>query len=184
VTGARLLALAVVSAEPLRVETSAASMAFEAVYVRFATLVHGIVLSRVGPSDVDDVVQEALLSMHRGLADVRDPAALPGWICAIARNAATDQLRRRSRTPPRSPLEDVAAPRRGGDGDELRARVLARIQELPEAYREPLVLRLVEGLTGPEIAQLMGLQPASLRVNLTRGMAMLRPLLAKEGWGR
>jgi len=56
--------------------------------------------------------------------------------------------------------------------------VLAAIQRLPEAYRETLVLRLVEGMTGPEIAERTGLTPGSVRVNLHRGMQMLREALA------
>ena len=52
---------------------------------------------------------------------------------------------------------------------------------LPEAYRETLVLRLCEGLDGPEIAARTGLTHGSVRVNLTRGMALLRPLLAARG---
>ena len=60
--------------------------------------------------------------------------------------------------------------------------MLASIQELPEAYRETLVWRLVEGLTGPEIARRTGLTPGSVRINLFRGMAMLRERLSKEGW--
>jgi hypothetical protein len=51
---------------------------------------------------------------------------------------------------------------------------------LPEAYREPLILRLVEGMTGPEIATRTGLTPGSVRVNLHRGMQMLRERLGKE----
>ena len=51
------------------------------------------------------------------------------------------------------------------------------IRELPEAYRETLVLRLVEGMTGPEIAGRTGLTPASVRVNLHRGMKLLREKL-------
>jgi RNA polymerase sigma-70 factor (ECF subfamily) len=51
------------------------------------------------------------------------------------------------------------------------------IRALPVAYRETLVLRLVEGLTGPEIAERTGLTPASVRVNLHRGMALLREKL-------
>lgn len=156
--------------------------AFSALYRRFAPVVHGTALARCGPADAEDVVQEVFASVHRSLRLVRDPRAFPGWILAIAKNAATDRLRRRGRGPARAPLEDVparAAPR--GDG-ELRERVFARIQELPEAYREPLVLRLVEGLTGPEIAERTGLTPASVRVNLCRGLALLRPLLEKDGW--
>ena len=52
-----------------------------------------------------------------------------------------------------------------------------RSASLPDAYRETLMLRLVEGLTGPEIAERTGLTPASVRVNLHRGMKLLRTAL-------
>jgi len=57
--------------------------------------------------------------------------------------------------------------------------VLEIIRNLPAAYRETLVLRLVEGLTGPEISERTGLTPASVRVNLHRGMTMLREKLER-----
>ena len=55
--------------------------------------------------------------------------------------------------------------------------ILATIRTLPEAYREPLILRLVEGMTGPEIAARTGLKHGSVRVNLCRGMQLLREKL-------
>ena len=55
--------------------------------------------------------------------------------------------------------------------------VLAVIRSLPEAYRETLILRLVEGMTGPEIAARTGLTAGSVRVNLCRGMQQLREKL-------
>ena len=58
---------------------------------------------------------------------------------------------------------------------------MTRIQSLPDAYREPLILRLVEGLSGPRIAELTGMTHQSVRVNLSRGMAQLRTLLEKDG---
>jgi len=58
-------------------------------------------------------------------------------------------------------------------------RLLDVVRSLPEAYRETLVLRLVEGMTGPEIAARTGLTPASVRVNLHRGMKMLREKLER-----
>jgi RNA polymerase sigma-70 factor (ECF subfamily) len=62
--------------------------------------------------------------------------------------------------------------------DRLEAlAVLAAIRELPDAYRETLVLRLVEGMTGPEIAARTGLTAGSVRVNLHRGMKQLRERL-------
>ena len=54
---------------------------------------------------------------------------------------------------------------------------MAVIRSLPAAYRETLVLRLVEGMTGQEIADRTGLTPASVRVNLHRGMKRLRDAL-------
>jgi RNA polymerase sigma-70 factor (ECF subfamily) len=57
--------------------------------------------------------------------------------------------------------------------------VLETIRALPEAYRETLVLRLVEGMTGPEIAERTGLTAASVRVNLHRGMKLLREKLER-----
>jgi RNA polymerase sigma-70 factor (ECF subfamily) len=55
--------------------------------------------------------------------------------------------------------------------------VLRAIRSLPEAYRETLALRLVEGMSGPEIAEQTGLTPASVRVNLHRGMLLLKEKL-------
>jgi RNA polymerase sigma-70 factor (ECF subfamily) len=62
------------------------------------------------------------------------------------------------------------------------AEMLEIVRSLPDAYRETLVLRLVEGMTGPEIATRTGLTPASVRVNLHRGMKLLREKLGfREG---
>jgi RNA polymerase sigma-70 factor (ECF subfamily) len=52
--------------------------------------------------------------------------------------------------------------------------LLNAVRQLPEAYREPLILRFVEGMTGPEIAARTGLTHGSVRVNLHRGMQLLR----------
>jgi RNA polymerase sigma-70 factor (ECF subfamily) len=61
--------------------------------------------------------------------------------------------------------------------DSRAAEILELIRSLPDAYRETLVLRLVEGMTGPEIAARTGLTPASVRVNLHRGIKLLRQKL-------
>jgi RNA polymerase sigma-70 factor (ECF subfamily) len=76
-----------------------------------------------------------------------------------------------------SPSEAREKRRSSAPGDD-GAAILAAVRELPEAYRETLILRLVEGLTGPEIAERTGLTPGSVRVNLHRGMQMLREKLA------
>jgi RNA polymerase sigma-70 factor (ECF subfamily) len=149
-------------------------------YRRYAPVVHGIAVAFVGGTDADDVTQDVFLKVFRSIDELRDPAALAPWVCGIARNAARDWLRQRRRRVT-APLEDdPAAPERGDD--QLAERVLALVRSLPEAYRETLVLRLVEGLSGAEIAARTGLTHGSVRVNLHRGMSLLRPLLHEEEW--
>ena len=103
--------------------------------------------------------------------------AAGGWLAMIARNRAMDFHRRKRETEELN--EDLASQSRS-ESDREAARVLEVICGLPEAYRETLVLRLVEGMTGPEIAGRTGLTPASVRVNLHRGMKLLREKLALE----
>ena len=66
----------------------------------------------------------------------------------------------------------------GGDQEASANLIMDAIKDLPDAYREPLILRLVEGMTGPEIARRTGLTPGSVRVNLHRGMQQLRAMLS------
>lgn len=148
--------------------------AFGELYLRYARMVHGILLSRVPAGDAEDLVQDVFLSAMRQLRGLRTAAAFRGWLGAIARNRAMDYFRA---SRPTVPLDEQSerkhAPRQA---DEDAFLVLGMIRGLPEAYRETLILRLVEGMTGPEIAKVTGLTPDSVRVNLCRGMKMLREL--------
>jgi RNA polymerase sigma-70 factor (ECF subfamily) len=144
--------------------------ALEALYRRFAPVVHGILLARLQPADADDLTQDVFETALARLSSLREDAAFPGWIASIARHAALDAARRRV------PLTGVAMDDLT-DGTDVEAHMEA-IRSLPEAYRETLLLRLVEGLTGQEIAERTGLAPGSVRVNLHRGMALLRAALS------
>ena len=161
-------------------------LAFGELYAAYARAVHGIVLSRVPRADVDDLVQDVFVIAMQRVGTLRDPASFGGWLAAIARNRATDYLRR---IPPTNELTDEVlsdepdnsrgfSVRTASAPDRLEAlAVLAAIRALPDAYRETLVLRLVEGMTGPEIAVRTGLTEGSVRVNLHRGMKLLRARL-------
>ena len=152
--------------------------AFEALYRRYARVVHCILLSRLPASEVEDLVQEVFLTALNKLKSLREPAAFPGWIASIARNRATDHIRSMT---PEEELDDRVPSRSSSAADRAEAkRALMAIQSLPDAYRETLTLRLVEGLTGPEIAERTGLSHGSVRVNLHRGMQLLRESLSKE----
>jgi RNA polymerase sigma-70 factor (ECF subfamily) len=150
--------------------------AFASLYHRFARVVHAVALARVRPADAADVVQDVFLIAFERLAALREPAAFPGWLLQIARNRAVD--RAREPRPADDPVDFAADPVPTAEAREA----LEAIRALPEAYRETLIMRLVEGLTGPEIAEQTGLSPGSVRVNLHRGMMILRERLgAGEG---
>jgi RNA polymerase sigma-70 factor, ECF subfamily len=145
---------------------------FGRLYDLYAPLVHGIVLARVPRIEVDDLVQDIFLHAFKKLHTLRDSSAFGPWIAMIARNRAVD-FHRRSRDTVEL-TDDIG----GSDKQEsTAAEILELIRNLPEAYRETLVLRLVEGMTGPEIAARTGLTAASVRVNLHRGMKLLREKL-------
>jgi RNA polymerase sigma-70 factor (ECF subfamily) len=149
--------------------------AFGQLYDRFSPMVHGILLARVPRAEVDDLVHDVFLQAMRRLGSLRDLQAFGSWLAAIARNRARDHWRRADEVVPLP--EDVPGPPHP-EGEAMN--VLAAIRRLPEAYRETLVLRLVEGMTGPEIAERTGLTPGSVRVNLHRGFAMLREALGRS----
>ena len=145
---------------------------FARLYELYARLVHGILLARVPRAEVDDLVQDIFLHAFKKLHTLRDAAAFGPWIAMIARNRAVDFHRRSKET------VEINDDLRGSDTHDSKAQeILELIRSLPEAYRETLVLRLVEGMTGPEIAARTGLTAASVRVNLHRGMKLLREQL-------
>lgn len=145
---------------------------FGQLYALYAPLVHGILLARVPRAEVDDLVQDIFLHAFKKLNTLRDRARFGPWIAMIARNRAVDFHRRSRET------VEISDEMGGSNTSDSRANeILELIRNLPEAYRETLVLRLVEGMTGPEIAERTGLTPASVRVNLHRGMKLLREKL-------
>jgi RNA polymerase sigma-70 factor (ECF subfamily) len=152
---------------------------FGQLYALYAPLVHGILLARVPRTEVDDLVQDIFLHALKKLHTLRDSAAFGPWIAMIARNRAMD-FHRGSRETVELP-EDLPAPQSSGSqvGKATAAEILDIVRALPDAYRETLVLRLVEGMTGPEIALRTGLTADSVRVNLHRGMKLLRHKLGR-----
>ena len=155
--------------------------AFGALYQRYSRMVHGILLARVPRLVAEDLLQDVFLQALPRIASLRDVARFGGWLAAIARNRANDYHRQARHSEEWN--EDVRECNAGQTGDEQIADgllLLEAVRSLPEAYRETLILRFVEGMTGPEIAAKTGLQHGSVRVNLYRGMQMLREKLKKR----
>jgi RNA polymerase sigma-70 factor (ECF subfamily) len=142
--------------------------AFGDLYQRYWRMVHGILLAYVSSSDAEDLAQEAFVHAIERLHGLRQDNTFGAWLASIARRLALDHRRRARRN---VELTDDCA---GGSLTDEGAFVLRAIRNLPEAYRETIMLRFVEGMTGPEIAAQTGMQPESVRVNLCRGMKILR----------
>ena len=148
--------------------------AFGTLYEQYARMVHGILLAHVSYPDAEDLVQDVFIRALQQLHTLREPRAFAGWLAAVARRSAAD-LHRKSR-----PLEELRDAATVARPDSEAFEVLDAIQTLPKPYRETLALRLIEGMTGPEIAARTGLTPESVRVNLCRGMKQLRQALKKD----
>ena len=101
--------------------------AFGELYVRYARMVHGILLARVPPPEAEDLVQEVFLSAMKQLRGLRTAAAFRGWLGTIARNRAMDHHRRARETTPIE-LLDPPAPRGAAQDAFL---VLDQIRRLP-----------------------------------------------------
>jgi RNA polymerase sigma-70 factor, ECF subfamily len=148
-------------------------------YERHAPMVSSVLLARVARADAEDLVQEVFLRAMSHLDSLQSPGAIGPWLASIARNLAADSGRARARAPhlrltgaPEPVAPEASEP--AMDVDE----VLAAIRALPEAYRDTIALRLIERFTGPQIAEQLGLTHGSVRVNLCRGMKLLRESLA------
>jgi RNA polymerase sigma-70 factor, ECF subfamily len=155
--------------------------AFGDLYRRYAAMVHGLLLARVPPDVADDLLQEVFLKAMLQLNQLRSDDHFGAWIAAIARNRAVDH--HRDAREMQSSEDLLELPSMEPDCSLLSEAQLAltAIQSLPDAYRETLTMRLAEGLSGPEIAVLTGLTPESVRVNLHRGMKLLRERLRQVG---
>ena len=157
--------------------------AFGHLYERYARMVHGVVLAKVPVADVEDLVHDVFIRALRRLSTLRETGSFGAWLAVIARNVANDYHRR---SVPEERLEDdasdneVKGARSGTDHAGPALAILDAVRSLPDAYRETLILRLVEGMTGPEIAARTGMTHGSVRVNLHRGMEQLRAKLSPD----
>lgn len=138
-------------------------------------------------ADADDVLQEVLLRVHRGLASLEDEDRLGPWMFRIARTSIADHLRARARHPmvrereEGAAREDVIDERDDEEADAV-ARDLARtlsffVALLESPYREAVTLTELEGRTQREAAEMMGISLSGMKSRVQRGRARLRQLL-------
>jgi len=147
-----------------------------------------------GEEDARDAVQDAFLAAFRSIDRFEGQARLSTWLHRIVVNAALMKLRTRRRKPETS-IEELLptyledghlaspavewrkAPQDVLERAELRQLLLEKIHELPEAYRNVLLLRDIEELDTEEAAGVMGISPGAVKTRLHRARQALRGLL-------
>jgi RNA polymerase sigma-70 factor (sigma-E family) len=135
-------------------------------------------------ASAEDVVQDAFVSLHRRVDDLRDPDAALGYLRASVVNLSRSVLRRRQVA--RKHLK-VAEPESTASADhdvllrDEHRETLAAVHALPQRQREVLILRYWSGLSEREIAQTLGISAGSVKSAASRGMASLHRVLGGTG---
>lgn len=170
--------------------------AFEKIVARYQARVFRLACRLTTDTDAPDVLQETFLQVYRRIGSFRNESRFSTWLYRVATNAALMQRRARARRPAES-LE-AFLPRFDPDGrhaetpaalqvvaraDELLdQRALAEkaregIERLPDLLREAFVLRDLEEIPTADVAEVLGVEPATVRQRVHRARLMLRGYL-------
>lgn len=157
--------------------------AMEMLYHQFKRRVFSMANRIVGPSDAEEVAQEAFVRVFRGLPSFRGDSQLSTWIYRLTVNASLSHLARRSRRQEVGDegLADVAAPPEPERDPGLAARIESALQRLPPGYRAILVLHDVEGLSHEECASILECRVGTCKSQLHKARARMRELLGAIG---
>lgn len=174
--------------ELLKASLGGSQQAFGRIVERYQSLICAIAYSATGDLGLsEDLAQETFLTAWNRLAELRDAAKLRAWLCGIVRNLARNAMRRRRRdaTGRGTPLEEVgelvspaATPRERAIRREEEALLWGALEEMPETYREPLVLYYREGQSMNRVAAALDLSEDAVKQRLSRGRKMLKEQVA------
>ena len=174
-------------------ENAGANTDSTAVAERYRDSIHRYILRLVGDRDrADDLTQETFLRVHRHLASLQDAAALEAWLYRIATNTCYDHFRQRQHTRRALPLFSLDGDEKKLVTDEIALRsdqlleqndmsdcVLRFLTELPDSQREVILLHDLQGLTGPQIAERLGISLDNVKIRLHRARARLKVALTE-----
>jgi RNA polymerase sigma-70 factor (ECF subfamily) len=158
------------------------------VWARYRRWVAALLLAyKPRQADLEDLLQDVAMTFVRRVGELREPESLRPWLRSVAINAA--RLAGRKQTIARRHGErlrlvtrqegesqpDIAAAQR-----EAARRLLDLAMGLPEGYREPLLLRCMQGMSYREIGAIVGLPESTIETRIARGRRMLRELAAAQ----
>ena len=131
-------------------------------------------------TDAEDAVQNAFMQVIRHFEKISEISCkdLPFWLISIVKNEALMILRKKRNV---VPLEDWDRFEQGADSAAGYTELVELFRQLPETYRAVLEMKLLIGYTDREIAQKLGLSETAVSSRVSRGRALLRKLVEKEG---
>lgn len=160
------------------------TQAFEILVSRYQTLVCSVSLGVTGDIGAsEDIAQEAFVAAWQKLDSINDASKFKAWVCAIARNRAISSIRRA--TPgtvaslPDVPSHSQHAPEYEVMHDDESEFVWRTLENLPQNYREPLVLYYRRDQSVSEVADVLELSVDAVKQRLARGREILRNEVAE-----
>ncbi len=153
---------------------------FDRVYRYLQSMVHE-------SAEAEDLTQETFLRAYKERDSLRESGALVAWLYRIATHAALDRLRQRARRAPKEsdadvneielPDRDAVSLQQGIEQGEMSACVQQYLADLPDNYRSVILLHDMEELTGSQIAELLDLPLATVKMRLHRARQKLQATL-------
>lgn len=150
----------------------------EQMWSEYRARLHRFILKRINdPVAAEDLVQEILAKAYGQLDQLRDRKKLLPWMYQATRNAIVDYYRKkRSAEEIDESLAVQNLERDDAAERELAGCVMPFIQQLPEAYRQAILLAEIEGLTQQQVAVRQGLSLSGAKSRVQRGRQMLKTM--------
>jgi len=151
----------------------------EQIWREYAAALHGFIQSRVHDADIaDDILQNVFLSIHTRIDSLKEAGKLRPWIYQIARNAIIDHYRSHKA---HVELPDTIMQAEKDNAETARQEIegcmLPLIRNLPDTYREAVMLSEIEGLTHKQVAEKLGLSLPAAKSRVQRGRIMIKNIL-------
>ena len=163
--------------------------AFESLVRRHQSLVSAVAYNACGDLALsEDVAQETFWTAWRERTTLANPSRLRAWLCGIARNLGKNARRRESRAAAAldtsaEPAAEAPGPAEEAVSREEESLVWETLAQIPESYREPLILYYREQQSVAEVAAALELSEDAVKQRLSRGRGMLRERYATIGIG-
>ena len=162
--------------------------AFEQLVAAYRNQVFRLALRMCGnEADADEVAQEAFLSAWKGLPNFRGESRFSTWLYQLTTHAAIDLLRREKRQAAAEDIDEITAaddgpsPQQQVERTETQREIRSALMQLPEEYRQVLLLRFMQELSYEEIGRALKLPVGTVKSRLNRAKAQLKDILSRSG---